>query len=132
MEETKRIESNCSPLIAELWGVHEVLRLVVEKGFKNVILESDSKEAIDISNKASRNKLVSGNLVCKIHDWMRMCEKVEINHVYREVNGCANRLAKHGKELGVGYVFLLNMPRWLVDNFSRDSKGVLYSRIGCG
>lgn len=76
-----------SPLIEELWGIHDGLKLVVERGYKRVMVESDSKEAVDTSNKVSRKKLLNCNLVCQIHNWMRKLESVEIRHIYREING---------------------------------------------
>ncbi|XP_058756286.1 uncharacterized protein LOC131629522 [Vicia villosa] len=50
-------------------------------------------------------------------------------HVYREVNGCANLLAKHGKEFKGGYTRFQCMPYWLVKSFDSDRKSVSHPRV---
>ncbi|MCI20290.1 ribonuclease H protein, partial [Trifolium medium] len=39
---------SCSALMAELWGILSALQLAKEKGYRKVILESDSTVAIDL------------------------------------------------------------------------------------
>lgn len=74
----------CSPLMAELWGIHDGLKIVVEKGFMNVIMESNSKDAVDIVNRVKKHKLAYCNLMFQIHSFMGMLDNVEIYHIYRE------------------------------------------------
>lgn len=95
-----------SPLIVELWGIHGRLKLVVECGYKNVIIESDSKEAVAINNKISGKKLLNSNLVLQIHNWISNLKRVEIHHIYQEINSCANPSGSACKEVK-GWLCLL-------------------------
>lgn len=119
----------CSPLMAELWGIHDGLKMMVERGFVKVMVESDSKLVVDIVNKVKSHNLAMSNLVLQIHGYMELLEIVEIHHIYREANGCANLLAKHGKSVIGGCKSFQVKPNWILEAFEKDKSGFAYSRV---
>ena len=48
---------------------------------------------------------------------------IEISHVYREANTCANKLAKHGHTLQLGTVVFNNVSAFISLGFFADSLG---------
>ena len=89
-------------LEAELWGLLEGLKLVWQMGFRKVIVESDSNSAVELLSKGapSCHPLLSIIQACK-----RIIEKdwsCYVQHVYRESNKVADRLAFLGHSLELG------------------------------
>ena len=50
-------------------------------------------------------------------------------YVYKEVNSCADRLAKMGAELTSNHLFLCNPPSIVVDLLSMDKAGRVCNRL---
>ena len=86
----------CSSITAELWAIFVGLQLTWEKGFRRVILETDSKIVVGIINgdivRVDRNY----NLVMQIKDILGRDWEVRLFHVYREANCVADWLANFG------------------------------------
>lgn len=57
---------NYSILMVELYGIFEGLKLVVERGYKKIVVEMDSQAAIDIIKQYTNNILRKCNLVRQI------------------------------------------------------------------
>ena len=62
------------------------------------------------------------NLLTK--DWT-----VEVNHVYREANNCADRLAKLGHKCPIGLSFFDQLPACISLDFLADQMGQCTPRI---
>ena len=69
---------------AELWGVFEGLSLAWELGFKNIILETDSKCVIQLLSKGIQQSNVHASLIASILNLLRQDWVVNIVHVHRE------------------------------------------------
>ncbi|KAL4296367.1 hypothetical protein GQ457_12G003980 [Hibiscus cannabinus] len=82
----------CSVLMVELWTVHDALLYAWNFGFNCIILESDSKEVIEILNGSSvaldGSSLVSAIVELLLRNWIVRC-----CHVFRESNMVADKLA---------------------------------------
>ena len=50
-------------------------------------------------------------------------------HVYREANGCANRLARMGADIKLDYLFLYDPPPVVVDLLDNDKAGHVCNRL---
>ncbi|KAL4383426.1 hypothetical protein GQ457_15G023320 [Hibiscus cannabinus] len=82
--------------MVELWAILEGLSFAWSQGYRYVELESDSLEAVRLVLSTSPDETVCG-LVLSIKDCMRKIGHVKLQHVYREGNRVADRLATMGR-----------------------------------
>ncbi|CAN1121361.1 Putative ribonuclease H protein At1g65750, partial [Linum perenne] len=98
---------SCSIMRAELRGIIDGMLLAWEKGVRKLVIQTDSRAAVEIllndSDLAHRHaSLVEQFSSLKNRDW-----EVAIHHVYREANFAADYLATVGHDLDLGtHVFL--------------------------
>ncbi|KAL5818299.1 hypothetical protein ACOSQ4_022141 [Xanthoceras sorbifolium] len=109
---------------AELWGIYEGLLLCWKAGFKKIIVESDSKEAVDLINTNSNDNspFLSIILGCKKlleGDW-----SCSIIHTFREANRVADRLAKIGHTLKLGVTIFQVPPPCTILLLDEDQRSV--------
>ncbi|XP_058775722.1 uncharacterized protein LOC131649997 [Vicia villosa] len=73
---------------------HYGLQIRISMGFKQIIIESDSKQIVKdiISNIDSTT---SGNLLYKIKKLLLAEVEVSFKHIFREANRCVDELTKH-------------------------------------
>lgn len=87
--------------MAELWSIFIGIKLVFKLGFVKVEIESDSYRAIECIKEKNKKKkhLLVGNLVSSISRMLSQFEDLDLHHIYKEANKCANLLALEGKKL---------------------------------
>jgi ribonuclease HI len=81
---------------AELWAITNGLKLAWSKGFRKIILESDSSLAVDLITK---NKIFidkNYNLIMQARELLAKEWDIQVRHVYREANSMADWLANYG------------------------------------
>ena len=83
-------------MTAELWAIYVELLLTWEKGFKKVVLESNSKVVVGIINGDIVRVDKNYNLVMQIKTMLGRDWEVKTFHVYREDNCVADWLANFG------------------------------------
>lgn len=82
-------------LLAELLAIKNGLRIAWENGFRAVLCESDSLEAVSmISDNSKHDFHEYAATLCDIMVLLRYQWSVQIKHVFREANTCADFLAK--------------------------------------
>ncbi|KAK0586532.1 hypothetical protein LWI29_008529 [Acer saccharum] len=118
-----------SVLEAELWGILEGLNLVWQRGFRRVIVESDSKIAVDLLNNPAPtlHPLLSIIQACQSffeYDWSCF-----ILYVFRESNRVADRLASLGHSLDLGSTIFNSPPPLVADSLRDDFNGVGFARM---
>ncbi|KAK4262634.1 hypothetical protein QN277_028172 [Acacia crassicarpa] len=86
---------NCTPLDSEEWAMLKGLQLAWNRGFRNVICESDSKLLVDLLNGGLSNGSQS-IVVLQIQQLMRYDWSLQLIHICREQNLVADCLAKDG------------------------------------
>ncbi|CAL5436955.1 unnamed protein product [Camellia sinensis] len=91
-----RMES-CTSLETELWAVYKGLTIVLQKGFTNVIVETDAQEVVKLLVEGPAEKHPYRGLVEDARIIFNGCQ-CTAQHVYREGNLCADALAKLGAE----------------------------------
>ncbi|XP_050216415.1 uncharacterized protein LOC126667478 [Mercurialis annua] len=91
-----RLIGRCSVLQAELWGALDGLNLAWSRGHKQVILEMDSKLAVDAITNEDLTINANTNLLWAIRDLLKRNWHIQVCHIYREGNRCADRLANIG------------------------------------
>lgn len=90
---------SCSILAAELWGIFHGLRMAWNRGFQNIVVYSDSKNAIDLLTAGCVRSHAYFNLIEAIHRIHQGSNSIRWKHILREANQVANCLAKFGLDL---------------------------------
>jgi ribonuclease HI len=113
----------CSAFVAELWGVYEGLRQCHRMGFRKVELDIDSMAVVSVLKNRRSSSSSGCSLLKRIwrlmqHDWI-----IEISHIYREANKCADALANFGCTLDFNSVFYDSCPTHIMDMYNFDILG---------
>jgi ribonuclease HI len=121
----------CSAFIAELWGVFEGLKLAYMLGFKNVELEVDSDAVVGVIKRGCTMSYAGSTLLKRICQLLEKDWSVEISHIYREANKCADALANIGCSHDFNFEFYACCPSSISDVFNLDMRGNTTSRLVC-
>ncbi|KAE8731243.1 hypothetical protein F3Y22_tig00002840pilonHSYRG00794 [Hibiscus syriacus] len=82
----------CSPLMAEMWDIHDSLCFAWNLGFRKIEVESDCVSAVEILNNNTQI-MMCDSIVRLIKDLLPREWEVSIKHTHREANMVADRLA---------------------------------------
>nr|XP_007158841.1 hypothetical protein PHAVU_002G186500g [Phaseolus vulgaris]ESW30835.1 hypothetical protein PHAVU_002G186500g [Phaseolus vulgaris] len=126
---------NYSVLMAELEAIKIGIEIAISKGYKNLMVESDSKVAIDIITslvvqQSNGDTSQSQNDMSSIIEISKTANKIHWNHVFREVNSAADGLAKHGLSLcpEEGVEVFEDPPYFIESHLYLDRAGKIYRR----
>jgi ribonuclease HI len=119
----------CNAFVAELWGVLEGLRFVRRLGFSRVELNIDSQAVVQAIKSKCSHSLVGGSLLKQIWRLLEMDWEVEVSHIYREANKCADALANIGCSLDYETLYYDVCPAQLSDLVAADSMGISTPRL---
>ncbi|GLT67725.1 hypothetical protein SLA2020_400120 [Shorea laevis] len=112
---------------AELFAIWKGLTLAWEKGYRKVIIETDSLLA-----KQKLQSLGSANALYPLcRDCIELINRnwvCELRHVFREANSCADSMASSFYHLAKGFYFFEEPPDIVRDNIRNDSLGVCKPR----
>ena len=116
-------------LKAELWGIFEGISLAWRSGFRCVIVETDSLDAVKLisQDSTSNHPLYSIIQSCKsliAADW-----DCRVKHVFREGNRLADSLARLGHDFGYGIHFYDDPPPAIASVFAADVRGLVCARL---
>jgi ribonuclease HI len=115
--------------MAELWGIHEGLALAYRRRVMKLELRTDS-QVLAQSLKERKNGSVPGcALMKKIIELLDGPWEVQITHVYREANRCADMLANMGSEGSSGINYFENPPTRVLQIVEDDARGVSFPRL---
>nr|XP_023884096.1 uncharacterized protein LOC111996361 [Quercus suber] len=95
-------------VVAEFWALRDGLILTSQMGINNIVVEFDAKVVIDLvcaNNTPKRFYTPLLNVYKTLLTWF---QGIRINHLYREENRCANKLAREGCCLNDDFVLLDN------------------------
>ncbi|KAL5822912.1 hypothetical protein ACOSQ3_020836 [Xanthoceras sorbifolium] len=117
-----------SVLEAEIWGIFEGIKLVWEASYKKVVIELDSKSAVELllSDFSEDHPLFTLLINCR--NLIRGCWVRVVQHVFRESNRVADNLANLGQDLGLEVVFFKEPPSSIVDVFIEDCLSLAVAR----
>ncbi|WVZ00054.1 hypothetical protein V8G54_026123 [Vigna mungo] len=126
---------NSSVLMAELKAIKIGMKAGILKGYKNLIVESDSKFAIEIITTTLAEEKnyyddTSENVFSSIIQMTKTANKIYWNHVFREVNSVADSLAKHALSLcpDDGVKLFEDPPYFIESHLSLDRTGQIHCR----
>ena len=119
---------SCSVLAAECWGVIHGLRLAWELGIRSVILEVDNSCVVNIIQGQTSCPLQSLSLIHEIKSLLNKDWMVQVAHIYREANYCADYLANVAIQSSLGCVYLDRPPSGIQNLLFNDMVGVATPR----
>ncbi|GKV53477.1 hypothetical protein SLEP1_g59999 [Rubroshorea leprosula] len=79
-----------SSLSAELWALRDGLKLAVDKGFSQLIVETDSMVAKTLIDSAHSDSHSLGVLIDDCRAMMSQVPSIQFRHVFREANNVAD------------------------------------------
>ena len=109
--------------MAELWTLRDGLLIAKEMGINNLIIELDALSIVVLMNNNTANLLMEP-LLTDCRNLVREIPNKQITHIYREVNQCADALAKLGANSLDFFVNFLYLPP-MVDSFLAADKACI-------
>ncbi|CAL5427260.1 unnamed protein product [Camellia sinensis] len=103
--------TNCSCIEAEIWAIYRGLIIAFEKGYKDLIIETDSMDAIDMLKEKVEVISSLRSLVEDSKFLIRRCGYT-LQHILREDNLSADGLAKMGVDQDEPLVVMEDAPDW--------------------
>ncbi|XP_028072274.1 uncharacterized protein LOC114274528 [Camellia sinensis] len=86
----------CTSLEAELWTVYKGLTIILQRGFNQVIIETDAEQVVKLLSDDLGERCPFWGIVEDARIIMRGCD-CSIQHIRREANICADAMAKLGE-----------------------------------
>ena len=116
---------------AEIWSLREGLQLAQQLNLhNNLLVDTDSKVAIHLIENCLNTSHPNNVLLSDCRWLMRTLGVQVINHVPREVNSCADALAKASHKQTQNICLLVdNVPSWLLTPMLANIYGVAFPRL---
>jgi ribonuclease HI len=102
---------------------------VYRLGFKKVELNIDSATVVGVIKKGKDNSLSVSSLLNQIWRMMDLDWQVEISHMYREANKCADALANIGCSTGYEIMYYETCPTQISELYLADCLGTTVPRL---
>lgn len=81
---------------AEIWAIHEALKICAVNFLRNIIIESDASLAVGWVNNRYNRPWKLHNALNQIDQWVSEVNCLKVKHIFREANSEADKLAKRG------------------------------------
>ncbi|MBA0799028.1 hypothetical protein Gohar_009564, partial [Gossypium harknessii] len=104
-----RYLGNCSVLEAKLWGILDGLNLMADRCFQNVLIQTDSIEAIKAIMEDDTG-ISNSTIIRRIHQTLKKLEQWKIQHVPKGSNLIADSLAKIACIRSLGLRLFVDRP----------------------
>ena len=110
-----------SVAVVEVIAARKALQFAKDIGLSSIILEGDSKIAID--GLKSMNSFLNeyGHLLVEAKEVADQMDAVEFQHVPRQANKSAHNIARHAKYVSEFTVWMEDVPPKLVSVIQADS-----------
>ena len=118
----RRIGSTSST-VAELWALKDRLTMAKQMGIENICIEMDAELIVQLVSRPSMVNLMLEPLLSECRNLFQTFPSSSMAHVFREANGCADRLARMGAELVVTNFLFLFEPSDMVGEMLASDKG---------
>jgi ribonuclease HI len=110
-------------------GVVEGLWYAYRLGFRKIELNVDSVVVAQTLRNGKSNSIMGNSLLKQIKKLLDLDWIVEISHMYREANKCADALANIGCSLNYDTTFYANCLKLISDVYSADIQGSSTPRL---
>ncbi|CAL1354334.1 unnamed protein product [Linum trigynum] len=118
----------CSAVQAELWGIYHGLGVAWQSGGRTIIVESDSKLALQLIEKRADPLHPHATLLAAIRRRLAQDWVVRLVHTYREGNRVADWLSKHSLVYPYGMHELTSPPQGLQPLIGDDRRRQTFTR----
>lgn len=108
-----------SSLEDENWGIYRGLTIILEKSMSRITIELDALMAVKLINEGDSVDHPQRNMIKDAHAILTRTEST-LQHIYREVDQYADRLARIGAEKGEDPVVSTVQPISLREFWIRD------------
>ena len=81
-------------MVAELWALRDSLNLAIQLGIGCLEVELDAKVIVEMLKNTNSTNIIISPLLFDCRSLLTRFTQVRVAHVYREVNRCADILAK--------------------------------------
>lgn len=115
--------------IAELWALRDGLFLCLQAQVQALIVEMDAKVLVDALTNQNNSNVIISSLMDDSRQLAAQIPQVRYRHVYREVNRCADHLAKRGSSLDVDFVVFSNPLVDILSLVEADCRGLYVNRL---
>ena len=120
---------NVSSNTAELWALKEGLLIAKQLGFDNLCVDLDTAFLVYLITNPTVAHLNLEPLLSDCKNLTKSFPNCLVEHVYREANNCADRLAKMGADLNTNHLFLYNTLPVVVDLLALDKADYVCNRL---
>nr|XP_023896924.1 uncharacterized protein LOC112008814 [Quercus suber] len=114
--------------VAELWAVREGLSLCLHKNFPAVVLELDAKSIYDVLTNPNQSNNIISAILDDCRQMMVHFPQIRVRHCYREVNRCADKLARMGVQQPANFCLYEVSPQELQSDLDFDNSGLYVNR----
>ena len=96
----------------------------------SLIVELDVKVVVDILHKVNYENNILSPILDDCHLLMTRFDQVQVHHIYRQANGCADGLAKLGAEQESSFSCFSCSPEDIRSRIDFDGSGMYLVRRG--
>ncbi|KAF4378595.1 hypothetical protein F8388_005541 [Cannabis sativa] len=112
--------SCCSVEMAEAWAILEALKRQPYTATSPIEIQSDCKQIVDAIKDQDNHLSVVSTILHQIKSRMKSSNCINIVHVHRENNECANMLTRKCLATKTTQFFTHSFPRWLANFCKAD------------
>ena len=115
-----------SSTVVELWASKDELTMAKQMGIENICIEMDAELIVQLVSRPSMVNLMLEPLLSERRNLIQTFPSSSVAHVFREANGCADRLARMGAELVTDFLFLFESPDVVGEMLASDKAGIIF------
>ncbi|CAI0385416.1 unnamed protein product [Linum tenue] len=119
----------CTITQAELRGAVEGLQVVWDRGYRKVRVQLDSQCPVHLIGRTDTEEHHCAAILARFRELMSRPWEVEVEHVYREGNRCADFLASRGHVVPFGFHEVVSSDPMLSYWIMYDCQGVSEPRL---
>uniref|UniRef100_A0A2N9FRW2 RNase H type-1 domain-containing protein n=1 Tax=Fagus sylvatica TaxID=28930 RepID=A0A2N9FRW2_FAGSY len=114
---------------AELRALKDGLNLAIDLGILHLEIEMDSLVAVELVKSITTPNAFLSTIVFDCRSLMERFEICSLKHIFREVNGCADLLAKAGCDQTSDFISFPNAPAYVLEALTFDVSNATRFRL---
>ena len=113
--------------MAELWALKDGLTMAKQMGIENICIEMNAEFIVQLVSRPSMVNLMLEPILSECRNLIQTFPNSSVAYVFREANGCADRLARMGAELVVtNFLFLFEPLDVVGEMLASDKAGIVF------
>ncbi|XP_031107452.1 uncharacterized protein LOC116012119 [Ipomoea triloba] len=115
--------------IAELWGLRECLIRAKDRKMEKIVVKTDSKAMVHTIKGESGSRPKDDTLITDCKAIMSQIRDIDIIHVLREGNQCADYLVNLGQTSDWGTMIVIQLSEDIKTLLEKDVRSVATRRV---